>query len=192
MLTLSKTEVSMDEYLALEFSAKTKSEYIEGEIVPMPYTSENHGQIASNLHGALFMCLKSLPYRMFIADRMLLVEETGNIFYPDLMIVAEPPVSKQISANMTATLNPVVLIEILSESNSENDLLTRLWDYKKIPGLQQYLIFWQTRPQVDTYTRLGTSDEWLNSVFTPQNAEFKTLNCTLSLTDIYEKVNLKV
>ncbi|MCU0446418.1 MAG: Uma2 family endonuclease [Microscillaceae bacterium] len=191
MLTLTKTEVSMDEYLALEFPAKTKSEYIAGEIIPMPYTSENHGKIATNLAVNLGICLKKLPFQMFIADRMLLVEATGNIFYPDLMIVAEPPASKQVSANMTATLNPVVLIEILSESNSENDLLTKLWDYKKIPTLQQYLIFWQTRPQVDTYTRLGTSDDWLNSVFTPQNPDFKILNCPISLNDIYEKVNLK-
>ena len=92
------------------------------------------------------------------------------------------------SANMTATLNPVALIEVLSESNAENDLLSKLSDYKKIPSLQQYLIFWQNKKQVESFVRLGESMDWLNTVYSENNPKLNILSCEITLEDIYEKV----
>jgi Uma2 family endonuclease len=119
---------------------------------------------------------------------MLYVPQSGNIFYPDLMLVAAPMQTRQMTENMTATLNPVVLIEILLASNSENDLIEKMTDYKTISGLKQYLIFWQTRPQVDIFTRVGESNDWLNTSHTPHNSPFKILDFSFDLADIYQKV----
>ena len=125
MLTAVKTDVSLEEYCLLERDSRVRHQYINGQIEPMPYTSGSHGLIVSNLHGFLFMCLKNREdCRLYIADRMLYVAkdtENGNVYYPDLMIVEGGPVPKGISTNMEATLNPSVLIEILSGSNSDND-----------------------------------------------------------------------
>jgi Uma2 family endonuclease len=195
MLTTDiSTQVSLAEYLEKEFSAKTKSEYIQSEIVAMPYTSENHGQIVSNLSVKIGMGLQKKNYRFYIADRMLYVAKNtlgldeGNIYYPDLMIVPEPPMHKQMSANMTATLNPVVLIEVLSDSNAETDLLTKLADYKTIDTLQQYLIFRQTSKQIESFVRNGNQETWLNQTITEQHETTKILDFEIAIQEIYDKV----
>jgi Uma2 family endonuclease len=191
MVTEIKTGVSLEEYYRLEYDSKTKHEYINGEIVPMPYTSENHGLIASNIHGALFICLKDRKnHRLYIADRMLYVAkdaEEGNTYYPDLMILNEEPVFKSISTNMQATTNPAVVIEILSDSNADNDLIEKLTHYKTISSLRQYLIFWQNKMQVETFTRINEK-EWLDVVLTEKDGAVKILDCELLLKDIYDKV----
>lgn len=191
MVVEMATGVSLEEYCRLEYDAKTRHEYINGEIIPMPYTSENHGLIASNIHGALFVCLKgSENHRLYIADRMLYVPtgaNEGNTYYPDLMILESEPVFKAVSANMQATTNPVVVIEILSGSNADNDLVEKLTHYKTIATLKQYLIFWQTKKQVETFTRINEK-EWLDVVLTEKEGAVRILDCELLFGDIYEKV----
>lgn len=191
MVVETKKGVSLEEYCRLESHSKTKHEYINGEIIPMPYTSENHGLIASNIHGALFICLRgSKNHRLYIADRMLYAPtdaDEGSIYYPDLMILDSEPVFKSISANMQATTNPAVVIEILSGSNADNDLVEKLAHYKTIPSLRQYLIFWQTKMQAEVFTRLNNR-EWLDVVLSGEDATVKILDCELPLKDVYDKV----
>ncbi len=185
------TGVSLEEYCRLEYNAKTRHEYINGEIIPMPYTSENHGLIASNMAVAIGICLKgSKNHRLYIADRMLYVPtdaDEGNTYYPDLMILESEPVFKAVSANMQATINPAVVIEILSGSNADNDLFEKLTHYKTIPTLKQYLIFWQTKRQVETFTRINEK-EWLDVVLTEKDSAVRILDCGLLFGDIYDKV----
>jgi Uma2 family endonuclease len=48
MLTQTQKLYSPEEYLALEEVAESKSEYIDGEIVPMTGGTPNHNDIAGN------------------------------------------------------------------------------------------------------------------------------------------------
>jgi Uma2 family endonuclease len=53
---------SPEEYLALETDAEYKSEYHNGQIVPMAGKTPNQNQIAGNLYAALSFALKRKPY----------------------------------------------------------------------------------------------------------------------------------
>ena len=53
----------------------------------MPYTSENHELLVSNLIILLGTALKGSDYRVYPSDRMLYVPQMDNYFYPDVMVV---------------------------------------------------------------------------------------------------------
>ncbi|MGA9379575.1 MAG: Uma2 family endonuclease, partial [Phormidium sp.] len=65
---VEKRYYSPEEYLALEEVAEYKSEYYDGEIVPMTGGTTNHNQIAGNVYIALSLALKGQNYRVFIGD----------------------------------------------------------------------------------------------------------------------------
>jgi Uma2 family endonuclease len=185
MPTAVKTETKLEEYCLIERDSPTRHQYINGEITPVPYTSEKHSLIIGSWVKNRRGC------RLYIADRMLYVpkeEANGNVYYPDLMIVEGEPVFKEISTNTQATTNPSVLIEVLSDSNSDNDLVEKLTHYKSIPTLKQCLIFWQTKRQVESFTRISEK-EWLDVTLTEKDGSVQVLGCPVSFADVYDKVD---
>lgn len=188
-----KTLVSLEDYLAQEFHAKTRHEYIHEEIIPMPYTSRKHGRIAFNLSLRIGNCLEDKDYLVYAADRMLsvaLTDGTHNLYYPDLMVVEGEEQCRRLSENMEATINPVFLVEILSGSNADNDLIDKLTHYKTIPSLKQYLIVWQNEIRVELYTRTSGANQWLNTVFTRHEEVCQLLDCEITLAQTYNKTAL--
>jgi Uma2 family endonuclease len=188
-----KTLVSLEDYLEQEFHAKTRHEYVHEEIIPMPYTSRKHGRIATNLFGTLYVCSANKNHYVYAADRMLSVpvfDGTHNLYYPDLMVVEGEEQCRQLSENMEATVNPVLLVEILSASNADNDLVDKMTHYKTIPSLKQYLIVWQNEIRAELYTRTDDPNQWLNTIFTQNEEICQLLGCQISLAQMYAKTTV--
>ena len=167
-----------------------KNEYIDGEIRLIPYTSENHGLIVANLIILLGNALKGTGCRVYPSDRMLFVPETENYYYPDVMIVCGESIFKTYKGKMQATVNPTVLIEVLSESTSDYDETMKWYNYKKLDSLQQYIRVSQNALRLDLYTRVGDSNDWLNT-FAEQAEQSVTIGgCTITVQDVYEHVRV--
>lgn len=82
--------VTPEEYLTREREAKTKSEYIAGEIIAMAGGSPEHTAIASDMHVALANALRGGSCAVYNSD--LKVRSTaGPFFYPDVTVVCGPP-----------------------------------------------------------------------------------------------------
>lgn len=154
----------------------------------MPYTSENHGLLVSNLIGLLFHALRGTGCRVYPSDRMLYAAATGNYYYPDVMVVCGESVFHTYKGNMQATTNPTVLIEVLSVSTSEYDETKKWYSYKQIETLQQYVRVSQDEVRIESYTRVDASNDWLNT-FAEQVDQTVTIGgCQLLVGDVYEHV----
>ncbi len=174
--------------MTTEAHSVQKHEYIDGEIRPMPYTSENHGLIVANLIGLLFNALKGTGCRVYPSDRMLYVPETGNYYYPDVMVVCGESVFNTYKGKMQATVNPTGLVEVLSESTSDYDETMKWYDYKQLHSLQQYVRVSQKVVRLDIYTRVGDTNDWLNT-FAEQPDQSVTIGgCAITVHDVYEHV----
>ena len=185
-----RRKATLDQYMTTEARSIQKQEYIDGAIRPMPYTSENHGLIVANLIGLLFNALKGTSCRVYPSDRMLYVHNTGNYYYPDVMIVCGESMFQTYKGKMQATTNPLVLIEVLSESTSDYDETLKWYNYKQIDSLQQYIRVSQTELRLDLYTRVGDSNDWLNT-FAEQPDQTVTIGgCLLTVRDVYEHVKV--
>ncbi|HSF75178.1 MAG TPA: Uma2 family endonuclease [Microcoleus sp.] len=88
--TLQTTEQGYsteEQYLALEETAEYKSEYLDGEIIPLTDGSTNHNRIAGNVYIALNFALPEQEYDVFIGDVRLWIPKVRLYTYPDVMVI---------------------------------------------------------------------------------------------------------
>lgn len=117
-----------EEYLAIEEFSEYKSEYINGQIIPMAGGTINHNKLAGNLYAALNFAFRQQDYQVFIGDVRLWVPEKQIFTYPDVMIIAGEP---EYVNNRTDTIaNPVVIIEVLAKSTQAYDRGKKLNAYR--------------------------------------------------------------
>lgn len=192
MIATTKREplfMTETEYLAFEEKSETKHEYAKGMVRAMAGAGWNHNIINGNTQTSLNSQLIDKPCVVVSSDMRLKVESKSVSFrYPDTMVVCGDP---QFVDNRSDTItNPTVLIEVLSTSTALEDRNAKLDEYTHIPGLQEYILISQDEPKVERFKRHG-ANEWLYTAVTDleQNLEISSINCTLMLARLYEKVN---
>jgi Uma2 family endonuclease len=114
-----KTLRSPEEYLEQERRAEYKSEYLAGEVFATAGASRCHGLIVMNVAGHLWQQLKGRPCKVHSGDLRLLVTPASLHTYADVMVVCTDV--HFADDQKDTVLNPVVLIEGLSESTSDYD-----------------------------------------------------------------------
>lgn len=188
MASHPKTRYTPEEYLALERSCETKHEYFNGEICAMGGASKEHVLLVTNLVGELYSQLKAGPCKLYSADLRVKVAPTGLYTYPDVVVVCEPP---EFSDEQKDTLlNPVLIIEVLSDSTKDYDRGGKSEQYRTIESFVEYLLIAQDRPHVEHYVR-QLDRSWLlyetNSL--DDTIQLKSVPCSLSLSEIYDKID---
>jgi Uma2 family endonuclease len=188
MSSQPKTFLTAEEYLEQERRAEYKSEYLAGEVVAMAGASRRHGLIVANLIAALHRQLKNRSCEVQGSDLRLRVAPGGLYTYPDVMVICA---EVQFADDQKDTvLNPVVLIEVLSDSTRDYDRGSKFQHYRSLPSLQEYLTVEQREPHVEHWTR-QQEDRGLLMEFSDlgQRVHLASIDCALSLADIYEKVD---
>jgi len=177
-----------EEYLNLEDRAKFKSEYYQGEIFSMAGASLNHNQIVVNLCIACGNQLKNIAYRVFANDVKVWIPQANAYTYPDLLLLAEPPqfVEKR---NDTVT-NPLIIIEVLSDTTKDFDRSGKFELYRTLPSLQEYILVHQDKIQLEQFIK-QSEKQWLMREYDAEETtlEFANVPVQVSLADIYAKVN---
>ncbi len=77
-----KRYYTREEYLVLEEAAEYKSEYRDGEIVPMTGGTTNHNHIIVNLVAHLKFALRRQNYNLFTSDVRLWLPRYNQYTYP--------------------------------------------------------------------------------------------------------------
>lgn len=187
MSIVPKHFISAQEYLHRERNAEYRSEYFRGEMFAMAGASANHNLIVANCVMTLGQQLKKKPCRVYPSDLKLRIESTGLYTYPDLSVVCGEP---QLDSDMgDVLLNPVVLVEVLSEATEAYDRGKKFEHYRKIPSLKHYVLISQDRLSIDCFTR-SIDERWeLSSCQSPAgHIELNEIGCQLSISEVYDKV----
>lgn len=181
MVAKPQKHYSPEEYLALEETAEYRSEYYRGEIFAMSGGSANHNRIAGNLYMALRDVFRGKPCEAFITDMRLLVKKNGLYTYPDIMVVCG---SLAFAKGRTDTItNPIVIIEVLSESTQGYDRGAKFELYRTIDSLQDYVLVDQARVHVEYFRKLEDG-RWLLT-------EFNDLEAVLRLESVAVEIPLR-
>ena len=115
------------------------------------------------------------------------VPKTRLYAYPDIVVVCGEP---QFLDDVPDTLiNPLVLIEILSDSTEGYDRGEKFKNYRSIDSVREYVLVTQDRPAIEKYIRHGDGF-WMLSDATGLDATItlESIDCTLKLADVYDKV----
>lgn len=175
-----------EEYLELEAAADYKSEYIDGQIIPMAGGTINHNQIALNLNTELNFTFKKQNYRVYMGDVRLWISEKRIYTYPDVMVIAGEP--EFFNNRQDIILNPQVIIEVLSKSTQGYYRENKFASYRAISTFQEYLLIDQTRIYVEHFSKTGKKQWSLREYDEEDEAiAFATVPFEIALQDVYNK-----
>ncbi len=180
-----KTRLTVEEYLAQERQAETKSEYLNGEVFAMTGFTRAHSLIVGNVGCSLHEQLRKRSYEAYISAMRVLVLKTGLFTYPDVVVASEPSFDDEAMDNL---LNPTLIVEVLSESTEDYDRGTKFAHYRTIPSLSEYVLIAQSEVHVEHFIR--QADGWLLTETSDlgDTIELPSIGCRLSLKDVYERV----
>ncbi|MCP5197385.1 MAG: Uma2 family endonuclease [Gammaproteobacteria bacterium] len=108
-----------EQYLYRERQSGVKSEYFDGEIFARAGASREHHQIAANLVRVLGTQLLERPCNVYSSDMKVHIDKARKYTYPDVVVACQPEQFED--AQRDVLLNPVVIIEILSDSTEADD-----------------------------------------------------------------------
>jgi Uma2 family endonuclease len=187
MQVTTQTYYSPEEYLELETTAEYRSEYLDGQIIPMAGGKPNHNKISLNLSSALNYALKKTAYDVFMSDLRLMIPDRLYT-YSDVMVAGTPLVFAE---NRQDTItNPIAIAEILSDSTEKYDRGDKFRMYRTIPSFKEYILISQTAIQVEKFTKNG-ANQWVLSEYAGQDAKivFDSFEFEISLAELYDRVD---
>ena len=144
--------VSIADYLEAERYSPVKHEYVDGHVYAMTGTSKVHNLIVGNLAGILRNHLWGGPCQVYTSD--IKVQAGTRFYYPDVVVTCLP------SDDPYVETNPLLIIEVLSDSTERIDREEKRLAYQSIATLQEYVLVSQDRRKIQLYRRAGEKDGW--------------------------------
>jgi Uma2 family endonuclease len=175
------------EYLEFERAGELKYEYVGGEIVAMTGASWNHNVICVNISTSLNNQLADKNCMVTANDLRLKIATARSYRYPDVMVVCGEP--SFVDERVDIIDNPIVVVEVLSNSTALVDRNEKLHEYLQLASLQEYVIISQYIPKIERYLRQDSGD-WLYTQVSDlkSSLDLPSINCKLALDDAYRKV----
>lgn len=172
---------TLDEYFSLQRGIEVKLEYFNGEIYVMAGGSAGHNRISRNVLKLFDTALSGSSCEAFGSD-MRVSTPSGLYTYPDATIICGPKIS---NAAETVT-NPVVIVEVLSDSTRNYDRGEKFNLYRSIPTLRHYLLIEQNFHHVE-HRHLETNGSW-SSESPEEIIRLSEVGIDLRVAEIYEGV----
>jgi len=180
----AKRRVSYAEYLATEASSLQRHEFIGGEVVAMAGGTIEHGRLMTSLTrllgGALTRAAK--PCAVLPADVRVRIRAADRATYPDIHVVCGEV--QRDPDDVNAVVNPIVIVEILSDSTADSDRSEKFADYRKLASLREYVLVSQRERRVEIYRREGrrwTLDEYAGG----ERFSIASLEVELAVDEVY-------
>jgi Uma2 family endonuclease len=142
--------VTIAEYLAGEEYSPVKHEYLGGIVHAMAGATNQHNIVAGNGFGLLFGLLRGKPCQPFNSDTKIRIEfpDHTRFYYPDAMVVCHPNPPADHFQNQ-----PILIIEVLSDSTRRADLGEKRDAYLTISSLKVLLFVEPEKPLVILHRR---------------------------------------
>lgn len=172
--------ISVAAYLENEKVADLKSEYVNGEYLPMVGASRLHDQLCVRLARLLRGQLTGSPYRLFRPTVKVHVRGAGDerFYYPDLQV------SGGEGAEYPDFLEaPKLILEVMSAASERRDREEKAPAYRRIEGLEELVLIAHQARRVEVWRR--ALDWTLETVSGTDTLRLRSLGCAIPLEQIY-------
>ncbi|MCV3215655.1 Uma2 family endonuclease [Plectonema radiosum NIES-515] len=186
MITTVERRYNLDEYRAIEKKAEGRSEYRDGEIVPMPGGSLKHSRIGRNILTYFTSILRDTQFEPINNDLRLWIPTHRRGLYPDMMVFEGEP---QLNGDRhDEVLNPILIVEVLSPSTANYDRESKFRMYRSIKSFREYLLIEQDEPFVERYSK--QTQGWLLSEFNDleRSIPLESVGIELAIAEIYRGI----
>ena len=179
-------KVSVQEYLEFEANAVSKHEFVAGVVYAMSGGRNVHQLISTNATVALANGLRGRACRAYNSDTKIRIRLPGQIrfYYPDASVICRENPQRD-----TFQDEPVLVVEVLSESTRRTDLSEKKDAYLSIPSLCLYLVCDIEACVVRVWRR--TEEGFVQELWQQldQAIPLPELDTHLSLAELYEGVD---
>ncbi|MEO0325799.1 MAG: Uma2 family endonuclease [Myxococcota bacterium] len=176
--------MSYADYLAFEREAEEKHEYVNGAVIAMAGGSREHARLAMRLALRLGLLAEAQGCTVLSSDGRIRIEATGRSTYPDLSVVCGPPAPA--ADDPEATTNPILLVEVLSETTEREDRGPKWAHYQRLSSLRGYLLVSQSEARLELFTRSEPGEGWRYRQAVPgESLALPFLRGTLDVDDVY-------
>lgn len=177
---------TIDDYFLAEESSPLRHEYFRGEIFVMAGGTPEHNTIALNVAAAFHNALTGSPCRPFGSDQRI-ATPSGLYTYPDVSIVCG---SLQLTnGRLPSIVNPVVLVEVLSDSTRDYDRGDKFDLYASIPTFRDYLLVEPARVHVEHRSR-AADERWTSAVkdSIDDSVSLESVSIAIPLARVYQNI----
>jgi len=190
MIALPKQKYTLEEYFELDKNAEGNYEYFDGEVFEMSGVSLQHAAIEMNLAELINPIARKRGCQAFPANLRIKVPTLPTYRYPDLSVVCGEAVFTQV-AGLDCLVNPVLIVEILSDSTEFYDRGDKFRHYKSIESFREYLLISQSGKFITLFQK-HSERFWLQSDYCAgETLHLNTLDFDLSADEIYQGVEIK-
>ena len=145
--------ISAADYLTGELVSPIKHESLGGIVDAMAVESNLHNQIATNVTVALGVALRGKPGRPYNSDTKIHIQLSPaheRFYYPDASVICDANPDDDSFQDQ-----PVVIVEVLSQSTRRIDEGEKRDAYLTIPSLRAYVLVEPEQAAVVVYRRSG-------------------------------------
>lgn len=174
------------EYLELERQTGIKYQYEEGEVFAMAGGTAVHSLIGSNIGGELRRVLKNRSCNAYNSDLKIAVS-AEKYRYADASVICDPV--EYYDENPEAAKNPVLIVEVLSESSELYDRGEKFKTYRQIPGFREYVLIEQRFPLVEVFFKIDDKI-WQYRVYEQldQMIQLHSIEAEIPVAELYSGV----
>ena len=181
---------TVEEYLAIDEASDVRNEYLSGYIVAMATNTPEHGRIVDNLIRHLGNLFDDGPCQTFSQSQRVKASESAYLL-PDVMVTCGPP--EYLPTRPKTLTNPLVIIEVLSDTTMNADYGDKFLSYRKLDSLRHYVLVAQDKASIDIYTPQPNGHlDLVNISGLESILELPAVDVSLPLSLIYKGVEFPV
>lgn len=177
------TRISVEEYLAGEKVSEVRHEYVDGEIFAMAGESRRHNRIAGNIYGRLQSHPGNSDCDVFFESVKVQIAVLNSFYYPDVAVTCESGDDDEY-----VITSPRLVVEVLSPTTSATDLREKLFSYRHLKSLREYLILEQDSIRAILWRR-GKRGQWSKQEISgDEELQLESVELSLKLSELYRGV----
>jgi Uma2 family endonuclease len=151
LVRASKLELSYADYAAREGASETKHEYFDGEVFAMAGGTIAHGVLGTRVRDAIKATLPPECGCLVEGPDIRVRTPSGKGTYPDGFVVCGPIATD--TEDRDSILNPVLIVEVLSETTEAYDRGKKFDHYRTLSSLKEYVLVSFQDPLIESHVR---------------------------------------
>lgn len=175
-------------YLALERSEDRRYEWLDGRVYAMAGGTLEHSALSSSMIRELWQLVRADGRQVHTSDAKICVPDTGLATYADAAVVCG--LLERDPKDRNAMTNPVVVVEVLSDSTEGYDRGEKFRHYQQLASLRDYVLVSQHEPLIEVYSRRDDGAWLYVAAGAGASIRLSALDRTLAVDRVYDGIEL--
>ena len=168
-------------FLAWEPAQPERYELVNARVFALSEATCPHMTMSLNIAAWLTNHFRISRFRIHMAHMKLYVASANAFFYPDIFVTC----SEATHQPETYMENPLLIVEVLSDSTQAYDRGDKFSIYRKIPSLREYVLINPNTLRVEVFRKNATEHWELHDLPDGADLELKSLDLSIPATLLY-------